>query len=122
MQWTNEQGQVVKLTGLGDIEITALTVDETSSDDLFRVRCKSMSVSWLSDDNTLYVAPPRGTAVTLTVDGVTVFTGVVATVPTKQPYNYRYATPDEAVLRAESADDLRTAIDALPADMRTAPF
>ena len=92
MQWTNEQGQVVKLTGLGDIEITALTVDETSSDDLFRVRCKSMSVSWLSDDNTLYVAPPRGTAVTLTVDGVTVFTGVVATVPTKQPYNYRYET------------------------------
>ena len=29
-------------------------------------------------------------------------------------------TPDEAVLRAESADDLRAAIDALPADMRTA--
>ena len=28
-------------------------------------------------------------------------------------------TPDEAVLRAESADDLRAAIDALPADMRT---
>ena len=29
-------------------------------------------------------------------------------------------TPDEAVLRAESADNLRAAIDALPADMRTA--
>ena len=29
-------------------------------------------------------------------------------------------TPDEAVLRAESADDLRAAIDALPAEMRTA--
>ena len=28
-------------------------------------------------------------------------------------------TPDEAVLRAESADDLRAAIDALPAEMRT---
>ena len=29
-------------------------------------------------------------------------------------------TPDEAALRAESADDLRAALDALPADMRTA--
>lgn len=28
-------------------------------------------------------------------------------------------TPDEAVLRAESADDLRAAIDSLPAEMRT---
>ena len=29
-------------------------------------------------------------------------------------------TPDEAVIRAESADHIRAAIDALPADMRTA--
>ena len=29
-------------------------------------------------------------------------------------------TPDEAILRAESADQIRAAIDALPADMRTA--
>ena len=29
-------------------------------------------------------------------------------------------TPDEAVIRAESADNVRAAIDALPADMRTA--
>lgn len=92
MIFENEHLQEVEVTGLGDISITSLTIDEAASDELFRVRGRTASISFLTSDRSLYSTILRGTAVTISVDGVTLFDGKVSSVPSLQPYNYTKET------------------------------
>lgn len=92
MIFENEHLQEVEVTGLGDISITSLSIDEAASDELFRVRGRTASISFLTSDRSLYSTILRGTAVTISVDGVTIFDGKVSSVPSLQPYNYTKET------------------------------
>lgn len=92
MIFDNEHLQEVEVTGLGDISITSLTIDEAASDELFRVRGRTVLISFLTSDRSLYSTILRGTAVTISVDGVTIFDGKVSSVPSLQPYNYTKET------------------------------
>ena len=92
MIFENEHLQEVEVTGLGDISITSLSIDEAASDELFRIRGRTASISFLTSDRSLYSTILRGTAVTISVDGVTIFDGKVSSVPSLQPYNYTKET------------------------------
>ena len=63
-----------------------------ASDELFRIRGRTASISFLTSDRSLYSTILRGTAVTISVDGVTIFDGKVSSVPSLQPYNYTKET------------------------------
>ena len=87
----NQQGQRVDIicTALTDIEVVSLSIDESTNYDLFAVRGRTLSLTWLTGDSTLYYNSLRGTAISVKVDNVTIFDGVISTTPSQQPYNYK---------------------------------
>lgn len=87
----NQQGQKVDIvcTALTDIEVVSLSIDEATNYDLFAVRGRTLSLTWLTGDSTLYYNSLRGTAISVKVDNVTIFEGVISTTPSQQPYNYK---------------------------------
>ena len=87
----NQQGQRVDIicTALTDIEVVSLSIDESTNYDLFAVRGRTLSLMWLTGDSTLYYNSLRGTAISVKVDNVTIFDGVISTTPSQQPYNYK---------------------------------
>lgn len=87
----NRQGERVDVvcTALGNVDVVSLTIDEAVNYDLFAVRGRTLSLTFLTDTAALYYNSLRGEGITIMVDNVTVFEGVISSTPSHQPYNYK---------------------------------
>lgn len=87
----NEKGSKIEIfcTSLSGVEVVALTIDEAVNYELFAVRGRTLSLTFVTNNTQLYYNSLRGQSITIKEDNATIFEGVITTTPQHQPFSYK---------------------------------
>lgn len=87
----NEKGRKIEIfcTSLSGVEVTSMTIDEAVNYDLFAVRGKTLSLTFVTSNVQLYYNSLKGQGITIKEDNETIFEGVISSIPEHQPFSYK---------------------------------